>query len=199
MNRARSTLLASSLALLIAAPASGDDPAPVSFLKDVAPILVQNCIACHNPKKSESKYVMTTFAQLAKGGALGKGITLTPGDPDASYLVELCRPDGEPRMPYKQEPLARGKLEVLERWVKEGAKYDGAAPSEDWPAALRKATPIIARLRPGRCRACRVGLPRGHDLEDRRRRRFTPARWDVRADSRDRLQPGRQVDGDGQR
>lgn len=41
---------------------------PVSFMRDVAPILVRNCIACHNPKKSESKYLMMTFAQLAKGG-----------------------------------------------------------------------------------------------------------------------------------
>jgi len=32
---------------------------PVSFMGDVAPILVRNCIACHNPKKSESKNVMT--------------------------------------------------------------------------------------------------------------------------------------------
>ena len=82
---------------------------PVSFIKDVAPILVQNCIACHNPKKSESKYVMTTFAQLAKGGQQGEGITLEPGDPDASLFVELIRPDGEPRMPYKQDPLAAGE------------------------------------------------------------------------------------------
>ena len=86
-----------------------DDPPPVSFLKDVAPILVQNCIACHNPKKSESKYTMTTFAQLAKGGVRGKGITLVGGDPDASYFVELCRPDGDPRMPYKQDPHAQGE------------------------------------------------------------------------------------------
>ena len=46
---------------------------PISFIRDVAPILVENCIACHNPRKSESKYVMTTFAQLAKGGQQGEG------------------------------------------------------------------------------------------------------------------------------
>src|SRR4051812_28896239 len=73
-------------------PGSGT---PVSFLKEIAPVLVQNCIACHNPKKSESKYVMTTFTQLAKGGQQGEGVTLEPGDPDASMLVELIRPDGE--------------------------------------------------------------------------------------------------------
>ncbi len=82
---------------------------PVSFMRDVAPILVENCIACHNPRKSESKYVMTTFAQLAKGGQQGEGITLEPGEPDESHLVELIRPDGKPRMPYKQDPLPQGK------------------------------------------------------------------------------------------
>jgi WD40 repeat protein len=142
MNRVRPILATFLMALVIVPPTMADDPPPVSFLKDVAPILVQNCIACHNPRKSESKYTMTTFAQLAKGGVKGKGVTLVPGDPDASLLVELCLPDGEPRMPYKQEPLSKDKLALLERWVKEGAKYDGEAQTEDWPAALRKATPI---------------------------------------------------------
>ena len=50
---------------------------------------MQNCIACHNPKKSESKYVMTTFAQLAKGGQQGEGVTLEPGD-----LIATGTPSG---------------------------------------------------------------------------------------------------------
>ncbi|MFO0908326.1 MAG: c-type cytochrome domain-containing protein [Isosphaeraceae bacterium] len=117
--------------------------ARVSFLKDIAPILVQNCIACHNTRKTESKYLMTTFAALAKGGQQGEGITLEPGDPDASRFVELLRPDGEPRMPYKQDPLPAEKIALIERWVKEGAKYDGGNPSEDWTSVLRKTTPIV--------------------------------------------------------
>ena len=110
----------------------------VGFLKDVAPILVQNCIACHNPKKAESKYDMTSFERLAKGGQQGEGITLEPGDPDASFLVELIRPDGVPRMPYKLDPLAPEQIATIERWVTQGAEYDGASPSEDWTAALHK-------------------------------------------------------------
>jgi WD40 repeat protein len=129
--------------LALGVAARGDEEAPVSFLKDVAPILVQNCIACHNPKKSESKYVMTTFGQFAKGGQQGEGVTLEPGDPEASLLVELIRPGGEPRMPYKQDPLAPDKIATIERWVKQGAKYDGASPDEDWIAVLRKNTPVV--------------------------------------------------------
>ena len=111
---------------------------PVSFIRDVAPLLVENCIACHNPRKAESKYVMTTFAQLAKGGQQGEGITLEAGKPDESRFVELVRIDGQPRMPYKQDPLAAEKIATIERWVAEGAKYDGGAPTEDWTIVLRK-------------------------------------------------------------
>lgn len=111
---------------------------PVSFMREVAPILVRNCIACHNPKKSEGKYVMTTFAQLAKGGKQGEGITLVPGKPDESYLIDLIQTDAEPRMPYKLDPLLPDEIKVLETWVAEGAKFDGAGPAEDWTFLLRK-------------------------------------------------------------
>jgi WD40 repeat protein/mono/diheme cytochrome c family protein len=124
------------------APAQAKDAPPAgkatSFIRDVAPILVENCIACHNPRKSESKYVMTTFAQLAKGGQQGEGITLEPGEPDESNLVEVIRPDGQPRMPYKLDPLPAEKIAVIERWVTEGAKYDGNSPAEDWTILLRR-------------------------------------------------------------
>ena len=133
-------LLLAALALL-SAGAGPDAPAP-GFLKDVAPILVQNCIGCHNAKKAEGKYVMTTFAQLAAGGAQGKGMTLVPGEPDDSYLVELIRHDGEPRMPYKLDPLPAEKVAVIESWVKAGAPYDGSSPTEDWTAVLRKNAPV---------------------------------------------------------
>jgi Tol biopolymer transport system component len=111
---------------------------PLGFMRDVAPILVRNCIACHNPKKSEGKYVMTTFAQLAKGGKQGEGITLVPGKPDESYLIDLIQLDAEPRMPYKLDPLSLDEIKTLDSWVAQGAKYDGASPGEDWTFLLRK-------------------------------------------------------------
>lgn len=110
----------------------------VSFLNDVAPILVQKCIACHNAKKAESRYDLTTFNRLAKGGQQGAEITLEPGQPDESRLVELIRLDGVPRMPHKQAPLASEAIALIERWVKEGARYDGENPEEDWVALLHR-------------------------------------------------------------
>ncbi|WP_165245105.1 c-type cytochrome domain-containing protein [Paludisphaera soli] len=140
----RRRLIASVLLLSapLSAPALADEPPPaekpVSFMADVAPILVRNCIACHNPKKPESKYVMTSFAKLAKGGKVGEDITLEPGKPDESYLVELIRHDGDPRMPYKQDPLPAAEVALIEKWVSEGGKYDGESPDEDWTFLLRR-------------------------------------------------------------
>lgn len=122
--------------------ASSSTKGTVSFLKDVAPLLVQNCIACHNPRKSESKYIMTTFAQLAKGGQQGEGITLIPGDAEGSYFLELLLPDASPRMPWKQDPLPADKVALIRTWIQEGAKYDGASPTEDWTAVLRRNTVV---------------------------------------------------------
>lgn len=122
------------------APKAAAAEVPLSFMKDVAPLLVQNCIACHNPRKSESKYVMTTFEQLAKGGQQGEDVTLIAGDVDGSYFVELIRHDGTPRMPWKQDPLPLDQIAKIEKWVAQGAKYDGKDPKEDWPTLLHKQT-----------------------------------------------------------
>ena len=139
------------LAALLAAslPVRADDPKPeaakaggVSFMKEVAPILVRNCIACHNGRKSESKYVMTSFEALRKGGQQVQEETVVGGDPDASHMVELVRSDGEPRMPYKLAPLTAEEVKTLEAWVKAGAKYDGQDPKEDWVALLHKTSPV---------------------------------------------------------
>ena len=111
------------------APATNKPGKPVSFMRDVAPILVENCIACHNPRKSESKYVMTTFAQLAKGGQQGEGITLEPGEPDESRLVELIRLDGNPRMPFKQDPLPKEKSRSSSAGSRKGPSTTATRPA----------------------------------------------------------------------
>ena len=88
---------------------------------------------------------MTTFAQLAKGGVKGKGMTLSiPGDPDASFLVELCRPDGEPRMPYKQDAAAEGEARDPRALGPGGGQVrrDRRRPRTG-PPRLRKATPVV--------------------------------------------------------
>ncbi|GIW86313.1 MAG: hypothetical protein KatS3mg108_0637 [Isosphaeraceae bacterium] len=125
------------LALLVALWVASDDP--VSFRSDVAPILVRRCLGCHDDRKAEAGLNLSTFAHLKRGGRdLGAGI-LEPGDPDASHLIAVIRPDAVPRMPYKQAPLTDDEIRTLERWVAQGARFDGPSETE---------TPLIALVDP---------------------------------------------------
>ena len=131
--------------LLVASAAVGGDPPALqpspSFVKDVAPILSRHCVGCHNARRSEGRYDLTSFEKLAKG-AQGGETAITPGDPQASRLVEVLRPDAQPRMPHKQAPLGAEKVAVVERWVAQGARYDGDKTDEDWVSLAHKRAPV---------------------------------------------------------
>ena len=112
--------------LMFAAPqtASAQQSRPVSFINDVAPILKENCFACHDAKKKSGKYEMTTFEKLLAGGANGEPIT--PGKPEASEFHSLIVSTEERRMPPrdKGEAVPKAKAAVIAQWIKEGAKLD---------------------------------------------------------------------------
>jgi hypothetical protein len=123
--------LAVAWALLFLAPqparAQGPRAAttgPVSFINDVAPILKENCFACHDAKKRKGKLDMTTYAGLRKGG--DKEDPIVPGKPEESLIIDLVAAKGAGRMPPKEsgEALPREKIEVVSRWIKEGARLD---------------------------------------------------------------------------
>ena len=127
------------IALLTAVPGPGraaDEPALVGFRDLVAPILVRKCLGCHNDAKAAGGFRMTTFSLLKKGGKTAPDLILAPGDPDASELVISVRADAAPRMPYKLPPLSDSEIEVLTKWVRQGAKFDGPSETETTIASL---------------------------------------------------------------
>lgn len=102
--------------------------APVSFYRQVRPIIQRNCSGCHQPSKAGGKLVVTTFEALAKGGESGPGIV--PNKPEESSLVEVIEGD-KPRMPLKADPLKKIQVELITRWIKEGAKDDTPMALQD--------------------------------------------------------------------
>ena len=101
---------------------------PVSYYKDVRPVLQTACHGCHQPAKAKGAYVMTEFAALVKGGE-DDGAAIVPGNPDGSALVVNIRPgkDGKCEMPKNGEPLKTAEVALIERWIREGAKDDTPA------------------------------------------------------------------------
>jgi Planctomycete cytochrome C/WD domain, G-beta repeat len=103
---------------------------PLSFINDVAPILKENCFACHDAKNKKGKLDMTTFENLRKGGSHDDPIEA--GKPEESVLVDLLERLESGRMPPKDAgpALPKAKIEVIKQWIKEGARLDGAIDSK---------------------------------------------------------------------
>ena len=105
---------------------------PVSFFGEIRPLFQANCNGCHQPAKSKGDYVMTDFASLLKGGDSGEP-AVVPGKPAESSLLALVTPDekGEYEMPKGKnaKPLHETEINLLRRWIEEGAKDDSPSNS----------------------------------------------------------------------
>ena len=134
-----------------AAPtAAAEDETPVSFHKQVLPLLRANCQGCHQPAKQQGDYLMTDFARLLKGGE-SEAAAIVPGKPEDSYLMLQITADGDdrPAMPPTGTPLTAAEVDLVRRWIAEGAQDDSpAAPepfSEDNPPVY-SLPPVVASL-----------------------------------------------------
>ena len=93
----------------------------VSFHSEIVPLLKRSCQGCHHPGDPNGDLIVTTYADLKRGGMAGDAIV--PGKPDESLLMELISGD-EPAMPQNMEPLSAEEVELFRRWILEGAQDD---------------------------------------------------------------------------
>jgi hypothetical protein len=115
-------VLSSVFTLTLLASVAFTSAAPVSF-EEVRVILEGKCLECHNPDKTKGKLLMTSREALLKGGESGP--TLVAGNPDKSELLKRLNlpKDHEDIMPPKGGPLPAAEIDVLRRWVAEGATW----------------------------------------------------------------------------
>ncbi len=99
----------------------------VSFGRDILPILSDNCFRCHGPDAKERKAQLRLDTQ---DGAYGPGKSgkhaVVPGDAAKSELIRrITSTDDEERMPHRdaKRQLSKEQIELLKRWVQQGAKW----------------------------------------------------------------------------
>ena len=125
-----------------------DGTETVSFKDDVAPWMVNICLRCHSGANPRGGYNITTFEQLLTDGDTGS--TIVPGEPDNSYIVDLVLRQDPIKMPAgNQVQIKRSQAQALEKWIKEGAHFDGV----DGKATLRSIVPTEAELASARLAA----------------------------------------------
>ncbi|MBY0461132.1 MAG: DUF1549 domain-containing protein, partial [Gemmataceae bacterium] len=113
----------SLLALITAAPSlRAADPPPVDFNRDVLPLLSDYCFQCHGPD-AKSRKAKLRFDDPKS--PLDRAV-IVPGKPRASAFVERIAsddPDSVMPPPSLKRKLTAKQIELLTRWVAEGAKW----------------------------------------------------------------------------
>jgi hypothetical protein len=137
MALCRSALLC--LLLPLAAPA-----APVSFNRDIRPLMSNTCFHCHGPDASHRKAKLRLDVREeallpGKSGAL----PIVPGKPDESEILKrIFSTDDDELMPPPEEhkPFTPEQKETFRRWVAEGAVYE---PHWAYTPVIRPTPPAV--------------------------------------------------------
>lgn len=126
--------------------------ATVDFVREIQPLLSTHCVACHGEKVSKSGLRLDVKQAALAGGDSGK--ILVSQRSDQSPLFERITSEGADRMPPEGDPLSREQIELLKRWIDQGAVWpDGVdkttvADKYDWWSLKRLVRPEIPVVGP---------------------------------------------------
>jgi len=130
--RAKATVVAMAVIFAGALAFAVAQEGAVSYAKDVEPLFVAACGDCHgaeNPKKGLDLSQGHGRADLLdrQSQEVRELALLKAGDPAASYLWhKLAHTNtegrGMPRTIFSAKKLPQEQLDLIERWIKEGAK-----------------------------------------------------------------------------
>lgn len=128
-------------------PINMDEAKAISFVRDVKPILDENCVECHNQDDLRGDFDVTSVEWMMEGGKKG-GKGIVPGKPDEGSLVKYIRGELRPQMPKGEDPLTEGQLHVIRMWIAAGAVDDSATATTATPAPTPVDTPAAPEAAP---------------------------------------------------
>lgn len=101
---------------------AGHAQTTVDFVRDIQPIFQTSCAPCHIGDQVKGGLHLDNKTLAMTGGI--SGAVILPGNSNESRLVHrLLGLNGEKRMPPVGEPLSADKLELIRRWIDEGAVW----------------------------------------------------------------------------
>ncbi|MFN0195612.1 MAG: DUF1549 domain-containing protein, partial [Planctomycetaceae bacterium] len=122
----------------------------IRFNRDVRPILSDKCFVCHGPDRNQRQADLRLDIREGLFGAIDaesdaeKRSVVVPGKPQESELIRRIHAEGDERMPPADagKPLSAREREILERWVAEGAVFEG---HWSFQPLVRPAVPVVSR------------------------------------------------------
>ena len=120
------TIVALCVLLTVASIAPAAEPSPIDFGRDVLPILTDKCLHCHGQDEAARQAELRLDVHEDVLADRGGYHVIVPGKVAESELVRrLASVDPDERMPPPDatRQLTPAEIEVLRRWVQEGASW----------------------------------------------------------------------------
>lgn len=97
----------------------------IKFEKHIQPILEQNCVSCHDDKKSKGDWIITTKKQAFESGENAPNIVPFDLKQSAIYHLTTLAADEDELMPPKKSggPLSKEDINFLKLWIEQGAPW----------------------------------------------------------------------------
>ncbi|MBL8210403.1 MAG: PSD1 domain-containing protein [Bryobacterales bacterium] len=100
---------------------------PVSFSREILPVLSEKCFGCHGQDEGGRKANLRLDTREGATAGHGGKAAVVPGDPVASRLMARIAPE-KPALvmppPYSHKaPLTAAEVKRFEQWIKEGAVW----------------------------------------------------------------------------
>lgn len=95
----------------------------VDYNTQIKPLLNKNCIACHGGVKKAGGFSLL-FKHEALAPAKSGKPAIIPGDAANSEMIRrLTLTDPEERMPLEHPPLTPNEIDLLQKWIDQGAEW----------------------------------------------------------------------------
>jgi len=115
-----------SIAVFALLTATASAAGKLDFNRDIRPILSDNCFACHGFDAKKRKADLRLDVPEGAFTAIEGVFPIKPGDPEVSSIIQrIVSTDEDEVMPPPEahKKVTAAQVEILKRWIKEGAEY----------------------------------------------------------------------------
>ena len=115
----------------------------LDFNRDIRPILSDNCFACHGFDAKKRKADLRLDVAESAFKAIDGAFPIKPGNPEISTIIQRILTKDEDEVmppPESNKHVTPAQVEILKRWIKEGAEY-----KKHWSfeAPVKTAPPVV--------------------------------------------------------
>jgi hypothetical protein len=99
---------------------------PISFSRQIRPILSENCIACHGPDDKARKAKLRLDEEASAKSNREGDIAIVPGKPELSSIIQRIEskdPDDVMPPPKQHKVISPEQVALLKTWIRQGARW----------------------------------------------------------------------------